>query len=251
MKTRSTLLLVVLLLALPACSPAAEEYGCSEMMTAFLDLQNSIGETPAHLQVENPLEDGNEFDPNTYFNVLTSLSMEEGFTLDFAYTYDFMGGFPTLYARHTGWAPFLSQADVRPGIDYFLDHVEVKDTPEGYLQFVILAVKSEQFYLFWHANYNDTQIVCNRKALKEIVKGLEKTTFGIPITLVEKTRALDLEAIEPVVTFTDTTVTVQVTTFTMWGGFYRQTFTIDRTFPHHIIDFQEEQIAPYNCGISF
>jgi hypothetical protein len=27
--------------------------------------------------------------------------------------------------------------------------------------------------------------------------------------------------------------------------------TIDRSFPHFIIDVQQEQLASYNCGISF
>ncbi len=251
MKTRLALLLTALLIALPACAPAAPDYGCSQVIAALDRLRADLVEIPEHLLIENPVEDGTEFDPNTYFTVFTELSMQAGFLLDFAYTYDWMGGYPTMYARAVEWAPFLSPADVRPGIDFYLDHVQVQDTPEGFLQYAILASTAEQFYLYWHAQYNDQQVVCNARALKAIVRSLEKDDFGVPITLVEKTRALALDSIEPVVTLGDDVVTVQMTTFTRWGGFYRQTLTIDRSFPHFIQDVQQEQLAPYNCGISF
>jgi hypothetical protein len=251
MKIRLVLALILLLLILPACGPANPDYGCADTVKALNALRAGIGDIPENLVVENPVENGTEFDPNQYFTVYTHLSMEAGFVLDSVYTWDGMGGYPTLYSRSTDWAPFLSQADVRPGMDYFLNHVQVDDTPEGYLQYVMLAITGEQFYLWWHANYNDQEIVCSKQALKKIIKTLESDEFGIPITLVEKTRALALNNIEPVVTIGAEQVTVELTAFTRWGGFYRQTFTIDRSFPHFIVDFQEEQLASYNCGISF
>jgi hypothetical protein len=251
MKIRFLLILAVLLLALPACGPAAPDYDCAATLKALSILRQGLGVIPENLLTEGSLENGTEFDPNLYFTVYHHLAMQADFTLDFVYTYDGLGGYPTLYARYTEWTPFLSQADVRPGMDNYLDHIQVDDTPEGFLQFVILASTAEQFYLDWHANYNDQEIVCSRQAVKDIVKALGKGDFGLPFTLVEKTRALALESIEPVVTLGSETVTVQIVTFTKWGGFYRQTITIDRSFPHFILDVQQEQLAEYNCGISF
>ncbi len=251
MKARFLLILAALSLAPAACGPAAPDYGCADTIEALLALRQGLGEIPENLLAESPVENGTEFDPNQYFTVFTHLSMQEGYTLDSVYTYDGMGGYPTLYARNTGWAPFLSWADVPSGMDNYLDHVQVDDTPEGYLQYALLASTAEQFYLFWHANYNDQEIVCSRDALKDIVRSLRDEEFGYPITAVEKAQALAIQSIEPVVTLGDETVTVQMVTFTRWGGFYRMTLIIDRSFPHFILDAQQEQLAPYNCGVSF
>jgi hypothetical protein len=251
MKNRLLLVLVVLSLAPAGCAPAAPDFGCAETLEALFALRQGLGSIPENLLTESPVESGTEFDPNQYFTVFSHLSMEAGYVLDFVYTYDGMGGYPTLYARSTDLQPFLSLEDVPSGMDYYLNHVQVEDTPEGYLQYAILASTAEQFYLSWHANYNDQEIVCSSEALKIIVKTLGKGDFGYPISLVEKAQALAIKSIEPVITLSEETVTVQMVTFTHWGGFYRQTFTLDRSFPHFILDVQQEQLAPYNCGISF
>jgi hypothetical protein len=57
--------------------------------------------------------------------------------------------------------------------------------------------------------------------------------------------------VEPLVKLTDTAVTVEIVTFTKWGGFFRKTYTISRAFPHEIMDAQGENIVPYDCGILF
>jgi len=57
--------------------------------------------------------------------------------------------------------------------------------------------------------------------------------------------------IEPVVNLTDDSANVQVITFTKWGGFYRLTYSISRSFPHTIIDIKEENLVPYDCGVMF
>ena len=89
------------------------------------------------------------------------------------------------------------------------------------------------------------------ETVKDILASQAKGDFGIPMTIAERLRSLSIVSIEPVVTLTAETVTVQVTTFTLWGGFYRQTYTIQRSFPHTILDKQEEQLVPYDCGIMF
>ena len=61
---------------------------------------------PENLMADEPLKLGGEFDPNQYFSVLTHLQMEPGYTLDYVYYYDFMGGYPALYARPADQAPY-------------------------------------------------------------------------------------------------------------------------------------------------
>ena len=57
--------------------------------------------------------------------------------------------------------------------------------------------------------------------------------------------------IESLVNLTDDSATVQVVIFTKWGGFYRLTYEISRSFPHTILDVKEENLVPYDCGIMF
>lgn len=253
MKTR-TLLLVSLLLSmlLPACaSSPTTDLGCAKTIEALWRLRSNLI-TPEHLFANPAIENGSEFDPNTYFTVFTHLKMEEGYVLDFVYTYDrTKGGYPTLFARRQEWAPFESWADVRPGMDNYLEHIQTDGSPEGYLQFVILAIMAEQFYLDWRANYNDMQVVCNKQTVEALVKAIQNGEFGARMSKEEQAKALSIEPVEPVVIIGDKTVEVQVITFTKWGGFYRETYILQRAFPHYFLEVKQEPLVPYNCGVVF
>jgi hypothetical protein len=251
MKTRLILLLTVLLLFLPACGPSAPDLGCAATVEALNALRQGLQQPPEHLLSESAVENGTEFDPNEYFKVFTHLSMEDGYVLDFVYDYDSIGGHPVIFARRMEWEPFNSMADVRPGMDNYLDHVRVDGTPEGYLQYTMLTVTAEQFYLYWHAAYNDMEIVCNPTTVRNYVKALQTGRYGNTMTPEARKQALAIKQVEPSVTIGEDTVEVRIVTFTKWGGFYRMTFTISREFPHYVLDVQQEILAPYNCGIAF
>jgi hypothetical protein len=53
--------------------------------------------------------------------------------------------------------------------EWYLRHVRIDGTKQGYLEYVALSVLGRQFYLFWHENYNDTRIICDRFALEKIL----------------------------------------------------------------------------------
>lgn len=251
MNKRLVLLLMVFLASLSACGKDAPDYGCSAAFAALSPLYQDMGIIPEHFRVENPVENGTEFDPNLFIDALTHLSMEPGYVLDYVYTYDGMGGYPTLFARPVDSAPYLSWTDVPEDAEDYLDHVQVDDTPEGYLQYVLFSQVAEQFYLYWHSGYNDSGAVCNSGDVKTIIKNISGGDFGLPISISGKIKALTLHQVEPVVALGDDTVTVEVITFTMWGGFYQETYTIQRSFPHTILEHEEENIVPYDCGIMF
>jgi len=121
----------------------------------------------------------------------------------------------------------------------------------GYFEYVVMDIMAGQFYLFWHANYNDTQIVCNRADVDAIVEQMSSGDFGYAMDAGQQKQARALENIEPLVKLTDDTAVVEVIVFTKWGGFYRQTYTINRSFPHTIIDVEGENLVPYDCRIMF
>jgi hypothetical protein len=209
-------------------------------------------EFPAHFQAENPVKTGDEFDVMQYFSVLDHLSLQPGYVLDFVYHYDGMGGYPVLYVRSASQPPYATEADLTASgtSTSYLDYVQTDDTPESYFQFVVLAMMGSQFYLFWHAGYNDSQIVCDKVAVNNILSSLNGD-FGYRISLASRVRALLLNDVGPSVVIGEQTVEVRFVTFTLWGGFFEQIYTLSRSMPHTIQDVQEKNLVPYECGVMF
>jgi hypothetical protein len=223
---------------------------CADITKAIRAMQSS--EIPQGLY-ETGVKQGNEFDVNEYFSVLPNLSMQEGYALDYVFRVDSLGSFPLLAARPIDLPPYTSSTDLPEGSDFteYLNFIEVKDSEQGYFEFISLLVMANQFYLVWHANYNDMEIVCDRAALDAITAERNTGDFGMEFDKDQMKQIHAMNAIEPLVKFDGDTAVVKIVTFTKWGGFYRLTYTIDRSFPHEIIDVREENIVPYDCGILF
>lgn len=253
MKHLHLLFALALLLASLACSlsPAPKsEIDCAGTLEALHQVRGDMT-FPENFQTENPTKQGGEFDANTYFQALTHLSMQPGYVLDYVYHFDGMGGYPLLYPRPAGQVPFPTEADYAASGDSenYLDYVQIDDKAEGYFQYVVLNILGRQFYRFWHANYYDYRIVCDTAAVRSIVTSLGD--FGQPMSLLSRLRTLLLRDVAPTVSTGEQTAEVRVVVFTKWGGFLRWTYTLDRNFPHEILDVKEETLVPYDCGIMF
>lgn len=256
MKTRTIFVLLAVFASSLACQflfpsrTGTVISDCAELVSAVAELQS--GDIPEQLSTTG-IKDGSEFDVNRYFNVLTHLSMQDSYALDYVYQNDDLGGYPLLYARPADLPPYTSIADVPEPMQSsdFRDYLEIQDVEQGYFEYVILDIMARQFYLYWHANYNDTEIVCNRGEVNDIVDRVGSGDFGYAMDLAQQTKARTLKDIEPVVTLTGDVANVQFITFTKWGGFYRETYTIQRGFPHTIIDVKQENVVPYDCGVMF
>jgi hypothetical protein len=223
---------------------------CSDILSAMVDLQ--VGDIPGYL-LETGRKQGGEFDVNEYFNVLTHVSMQEGFALDYVYPIADLGASPILYARAVDQAPYASTEDVPENTELpdFHDYLKVDDVEQGYFEYIVMDIMAGQFYLYWHSNYNDTQIVCNRADLNEIISSVNAGDFGYKMDLGQQARARAMTNIEPSVRLADDSAIVQAIIFTKWGGFYRLTYTISRSFPHKITDTKEDNLVPYDCGVMF
>jgi hypothetical protein len=209
-------------------------------------LQSGL-EFPDHFEDENATRTGEEFEVNEYFSVLDRLSMEPGYVLDYVYCYDGMGGYPRLYARPEDQPRLLTCSDYDGSTNY-LDHVQADDTEEGFFQFVLLQVVAGQFYLFWHAGYYDDVVICDRDTIDSIVS--EAGGFGQPFSAEQKRAARAIDP-APIVELGDEVVTVKIVTFSNWGGFTQETYEINRSFPHTILDSDSEVLVEYDCGIMF
>lgn len=223
---------------------------CAQIVSGMGELQSV--EIPEHLS-NTGIKRGDEFDVIQYFDVLTHISMQEGYILDYVYQNDSLGGYPLVYAHPVDQPRYVSAADLPENTqlpDYH-EHLQVEDVEQGYFESVVLDIMARQFYLFWHANYNDTQIVCNRQQVNDIVAQISSGDFGYAMDLPAQTKARTLRNIEPVVRLTGDVARVEFITFTKWGGFYRETYTISRGFPHTIMDIKQENVVPYDCGVAF
>ena len=223
---------------------------CTDVVKAVRNIQP--GGAPQAL-LETGVKQGGEFDVNEYFNVLTHISMQDGYSLDYVYQVDGLGAYPILYARPADQPAYVSMKDLPIDLEAgdYLNYIAVESVEQGYFELIAMNIMARQFYLDWHANYNDTEIVCNADAVDAIITDINDEGFGIAFDRSQQRQARAMEDIEPLVKLTDDSALVEVIVFTKWGGFYRWTYTISRSFPHAIIDVQTENLVPYDCGIMF
>lgn len=256
MKTKTTFLLPSILILLLACQFLAPSRtgsvisNCADIVAGVRDIQT--GDIPNTL-LESGKKQGGEFDANQYFNVLTHLSLKDGYSLDYVYQNDGLGASPVLYVRPADQPAYPSIKDVPANTQLpdFHEYLEVEDTEQGYFEYVVMDIMASQFYLYWHANYNDTQIVCSPQDVDKITTKVNSGDFGNEFNFLQKARIRLLRNVEPAVNLRHNVVDVQVVTFTNWGGFYRQTYTINRTFPHTVVNIKQDILVPYDCGVMF
>lgn len=261
MKKQTIFLLLVTFLFSMACQflfppPAADRDGvilsaCTDIVSAVRNVQPS-GVIPQSL-LETGIKQGDEFDVNVYFDALTHISIQEGYALDYVYQVDGLGAYPLLYARPVDEPAYVSTNDLPADFEWtdYHSHIAIDTTEQGYFEFVAMTIMARQFYLDWHANYNDTEIVCNPDDVDAIIEDINDGNFGIAFDGSQERQARALENIESLVKLTDDSALVEVIVFTKWGGFYRWTYTISRSLPHKIIDVQTENLVEYDCGIMF
>ena len=264
MRKWSMIIFALLLTALWMAAPAAAQDNplpppdlsavCSDAVTGMAALTANL-EWPDHLIQDNPVKTADDFDVNAYFTVLDHLAVEDGYFLDYVYQYDFMGGYPVLYSLPDDQPPFETYADYRASIPSsertlpsYLDHIVIDDTPEGYLQMVVLDVMGAQFYLHWHAGYNDFQVICDGSTLATLLAADNGFGSSIPDDVQQQARLLD---VTPTVTLDEDAAHVEFTGFTKWGGFYRATLTLSRDYPREVYDGSAEKVVEYDCGVVF
>jgi hypothetical protein len=253
------LFLVALWMAAPAAAqddspPPDLSTVCRDAVTGMAALTADLG-WPDHLMQDNAVKTADDFDVNAYFTVLDHLAVEDGYFLDYVYHYDFMGGYPVLYTMPDDQPPLRSFDAYSASLTSperaqpsYLDHIVIDDTAEGYVQMVVLDVMGAQFYLHWHAGYNDWQVICDGDMLDTLLTSDGDFGSPIPDDVQQQARQLD---VTPTVKLDEDVARVEVIGFTKWGGFYRVTFTISRTYPREVYDSGGENLIEYNCGVMF
>lgn len=241
----------------------AIEDECRRVIDGLYNLKGRL-EIPEHLEHGSTMPEDSDFDPNSYFQVLTHLKMAPGYLLDYIYFGDELGGLPLVYARKSTVKPFQSYeefldsyGDEQSGersygsLKYsyeYLNKVEIDGDNESYFEFVALAFLGDQFYLRWHALYNDVKILCDSSDLERVDEDLTNFDLQFPADVTERNPQIDYR---PLVLVEEAAVTVRIITFTKWGGFYENVYIMDREDPAQLIDVQFNTLIEYDCGINF
>lgn len=179
------------------------------------------------------------FNAHDYFSVLKHLSLEPDYILDYQYSDTLTGGEPILFALLEDEEGAEEDIGISDNNAY-LRHIQIDGTPEGFFEFVALDVMGEQFYLWGHARYNDWTIICDDADMDKKLDSIslsKKAQHGM--------------SVQPSVQFSEDIVRVQFISFTNWGGFYENTYSIRRNFPHTTLNHQRKQMIPYDVGIEF
>jgi hypothetical protein len=212
---------------------------------------------PENLMQETPIRDPADFDPNTYFNVLTHLKVKDGYMLDYVYQLDSSGGNPCLYARPKDARPFDTFVEYRDWNEknYLLSYLVVDETPDGIFQLVVFNKLAEQFYLHWHSKYNDMTIITSPEEAEATVKSLNgEHNKKITAAQVTALRAIPLE---PSVELEDwaadiaTWWTLTYCVFTKWGGFARLKEQCTRNPPYMFSPSKVLNKVEYDCGFYY
>lgn len=241
---------------------------CHKMVAGIKTLQKSAYEIPDHFikGIEYPQQ--GDFDPNSYFTIFDHLHIKEGYTLDYVYFYDEMGGYPMLYARPISAVPFTSYTEFSNAYDAtkemqigpdsvifsYLDAVEVDGSPESYLQYVILETMGDEFYLWWHSNYQDDQVVCNKTDVEAIREEITDSDFGFNEDFGfsdEQEKQIAKIYFTPIVTINEDEIVVEVFRFTKWGGFSKVIYTFAPGNPVVLKDINTSTVVEYNITIAF
>jgi hypothetical protein len=226
---------------------------------------------PGSLAQDEGVKTGGEFDVNGYLPILTHLSLEKGYVLDYLYFVSSSGGTPLLYTRQQKQSPFASFSEymqaganvTRPENDVTLawfskdkdaqfkygNQIHIDGSPEGYFEYTVFQLAGGEFYLFAKANQYDIRIVCQTEEVEKILGEIDASDMT-PIDESFKTtaRALDLQ---PVVDIGEDSVTVSLMIFTKWGGFCRVHFDISSGYPHAVTNYINDNILKYDSGIKY
>ena len=274
-------LMSFLLLSVPVQAEKATDTAIVENMQETIDAIQAIqpDEVP-DFDDDSEINREDLFDISDYFDVFTHLSMEDGYTLDyFIVGDDFFGSCPLTYVRETDSDPITTyeeyeqEAEAQYDLNnmynligfvmgedpnVFEDKIHIDGTPEGYVEYVLLQVMGAQFYLTWHALYNDAIPVCDNAAFEPVLTealgyfsmGSEESHEDLApkAEIMAKGKFVDFR---PLVEFKDDTVDVTIMTFTKWGGLIKTTYTIERYYPHSIVNVFSQTLIDYQCGAMF
>jgi hypothetical protein len=189
----------------------------------------------------------NRLNINDLLGFFNCLACEEGYELDYIYVNKGFSAFPKLYVRPAD-IRYLedinkTEAELSNSARWSLDHLQFELIPMGYLQLVLFSIMCDQFYRFWHANYDDKRMVlCLPDALSICI---DLNTKDDEIDYADEVNRLDFTP--RLVIFPDWSAILSAHTFSKWHGFRQLDWMI---YPPAFIETaHSETVIPYDCEV--
>jgi len=184
---------------------------------------------------------------NDLLELFDCLECDEGYALDYIYVNKRFSAFPKLYVRPVDckYLDDIHKTEEELTITgrWLLDHFQFERIPMGYLQLALFSIVCDQFYRFWHANYDDKRMVfCLPDALS-ICSSLK--TNNDETNYVEEVHKFDFTP--RLVLFPDWSAILTGYTFSKWHGFRHIDWMI---YPPACIEAAHtETVIAYDCEI--
>lgn len=223
-----------------------------QLMESLVSLRDNIGDIPEAFTTSKEVNDlprpkGVGFDLNKFLTVFDKIHLRKGTVLDYAYYFYDIGGGPLIYTRKES-EPSLSANEYqrkfkRTQNEPFLKDLLIDNDPESFFQVTVLYRVIDQFYLFWHALYNDHRFVFSKDSAERILEGLREMDKG------ETKKRLNHISFAPLVKKNGGRAEVRCVMFSNWTGFYQS--HSDISWPNLSMATRTEVIIPYNRGICF
>jgi len=195
------------------------------------------------------------FDPNSFLDVFDKIRIKDGFVLDYVYDFLNVDAKPGIYTRAKD-APRILLSDGRrefkqdPDIySKSMNHISFEKSPKGYFQYFLFLQMVGQFYLRWHANYDEVRFVFTKKQLEYINKMIPEIQSLVK-SYSEEAGGIDWdEFLSPKVEMSEKKVRVSAVRFTPWGGLFIRSQHI--MHPNSRDDPENETIAPHEAKFLF
>ena len=201
-----------------------------------------------------------DFDPMHYFALLPQLQPPAGRVLDWLYVGN-RNGWPFLYWRDAQTAPHTQceQLFQEPGWMHGQDMqqaitepVQTDASAQGFLQLVLFRLKAGHAMLRWHAVYKSVSLLCHPQELQDLVTRLTSKQPLMQTMSADTARAAMALEVSPTIDLSDPLkARVSLTRFSQWGGFYRQTWAMNRQGPHELKLESDTKQVHYDCGVVF
>src|SRR6056297_54418 len=189
---------------------------------AWINQLKSYQKKAPDLFNENVKKSDSEFKIDHYFDILNNVELEPGWLVDYLYLQQRLGGEPIIIAfpesKKREYQKIINKINYNElysntqdndleniidiflnydDVDNYLDHLILDGSEESYFQFVILAKLGTQFALFWHALYNNEELICTpeapEKILKKINSGKDEMDFMEDDLFDEQLKNIDFE----------------------------------------------------------
>jgi hypothetical protein len=195
------------------------------------------------------------FEITDYFKLFDKLQMENGWNLNYIYVRNIFEGEPVfILLRDTmtidaflKYYPSYNKISKYHKKNKYLEHIICDGSKESYFQYAVFSLIGKKFGLFWHANYNDLEIVCTMGEINGIFL-LQDDFYHFPKSIIKEAREIDPR---PRVDLLNEEATVRLVTFNGWEGFVEHRIKFQRLFPHTVKSHKKRTLVPFSCGIQF